>query len=249
LRRFLYDGDLGPDREVAISGGDARHIASVLRMQPGDRIVLFNASGDAWEAVIARCHKKGVVATTVQPAELPSTQKSAVSVTIAQSMLKDRKMDVLVRQLTELGIHRWIPVFTERSVARPDNRRMESRRARWQKITQEALKQCGRIKPMEIQAAMAFEAFLAAGRGNSLRVMFWEEESTGGLADLVLPATEGVSRVTVLIGPEGGFTAVEAGLAQEAGFVTTSLGPRILKAETASVAAATLVQHLFGDMM
>ena len=133
MRRFLYNDTLAELRKVTISGGDARHIHSVLRMKPGDRILLFNKRGEEWEAVISDCQKKNVGALVIRKMAQPPKARMGMPVTVAQSLLKDRKMDPIVRQLTELGIARWIPVSAERSIPRPDSRRLAARRDRWEK--------------------------------------------------------------------------------------------------------------------
>ncbi len=250
MRRFFYNNTLGESREVTISGTDARHIQHVLRMKPGDRIILFNERGEEWVAVISNCGKDSVDAMVTGMLSQSLGASVGAQITVAQSMLKDRKMDVIVRQLTELGIARWLPVFAERSVPRPDSRRLAARRLRWEKITREALKQCGRPKPMEIMAAATFEEFITSDWDRFMKVMFWEEKGTGHPSDLPrdMAAAKDFPEILILIGPEGGFAPREVERATQAGFVTASLGPRILRAETASVAAATLVQYLFGDL-
>jgi 16S rRNA (uracil1498-N3)-methyltransferase len=165
---------------------------------------------------------------------------------VAQGFLKDKKMDTLIRQLTELGISRWIPFFAARSVSRPDAARLERRAARWQKIATEALKQCRRTQPPRIETVAGFEQMLAAGVDADIKIAFWEEEQS------VLPEADRHGRVPgdifIILGPEGGLTSEEIALARQAGFKSVSLGPRILRAETATLAACTLVQHLYGDM-
>ena len=155
-------------------------------------------------------------------------------------------MDTLIRQLTELGISRWIPFFGARSVPRPDARKLAKRADRWQKIADEALKQCRRAQSPRIEMPSGFEQMLAAGADADVKIAFWEEEKT------VLPAAnrggEEISEIFIILGPEGGLTEAEINSARQAGFKSISLGPRILRAETATLAACTLVQHLYGDM-
>lgn len=249
MRRFLYNETLAESRKVTLIGGDARHIHHVLRMKPGDRIILFNESGEEWEAAISESGRKNVDVLVTRKLVRSAEAETGMPITIALSLLKDRKMDAIVRQLTELGIARWIPVFAQRSVPRPDSRRLATRRGRWEKITREALKQCGRRHPMVIDSAMHFGEFIRSDWDHCIKIMFWEEARATSLDDLSREAktAAGVSEVLVLIGPEGGFARREVEQALKAGFVTASLGPRILRAETASVAAAALVQYFFGD--
>ena len=157
-------------------------------------------------------------------------------------------MDGLVRQLTELGITSWVPFTAARSIPRPPKKRMDSRLDRWRKITAEALKQCRRGRTVNISAPMSFESILAQGADFDCRIIFWEEASVS-LDELEKSKPNQKPRkIITLFGPEGGFTREEVTSAKAAGFASASLGPRILKAETATIAGCTLLQFLFGDM-
>ena len=169
-----------------------------------------------------------------------------MQIVLAQAYLKDKKMDELVRRLTELGVTRWIPFMARRSVPTPDEKRGLARHQRWQKISLEAVKQCRRSRPMTIDAPVSFAQALEMAQSHDLKLFFWEGV---GAAPLTRPAGQpGPKRVFVMVGPEGGFDADEQRRAQAQGFCMTGMGPRILRAETATVAACTLIQFLFGDM-
>ena len=172
---------------------------------------------------------------------------SGVQIIVAQAFLKEKKMDNLVRKLCELGITRWVPFFSKRSIARPDAKRLEARSRRWQRIATEAVKQCRRIDTLQIADAISFEKMLDFSQDCDLRIVFWENESSLLSAD---PASEDnpPQKILLMLGPEGGFTDKEIERLQNYGFVCAGLGPRILRAETATIAAATLVQFLYGDM-
>jgi len=231
-----------------ITGSDARHIKTVLRLKSGDTIGLFDGEGFEYTARIESVSSKRVEVAVLQ--RLRSTAESPVKITVAQAFLKERKMDSLVRQLTELGITRWIPFFAERSIPRPAKTHLAARRERWEKIVREALKQCKRGRIPEIGEAASFEEVLTLSKTSDLKITFWEEESTpvnASLSDLSGPERE-IKNIFVLLGPEGGFTVREIENAGDSGFVTASLGPRILRAETATVAACVLLQYLYGDM-
>jgi len=165
---------------------------------------------------------------------------------LAQAYLKDKKMDQLARRLTELGVTRWLPFMAQRSIPSPDEKRGQARYQRWQKISQEAVKQCRRSRPMRIETPVSFAEAMEISRTCDLKLFFWEGPETQPLqrpADQPMPA-----KVFVMIGPEGGFDLAEYRAAQVQGFRMVGMGPRILRAETAAVAACTLVQFLFGDM-
>ena len=157
-------------------------------------------------------------------------------------------MDDLVRKLCELGVARWIPFFSQRSIARPDASRLAGRSRRWHRIAAEALKQCRRIDLPAIAAACSFNEVLDYSKACDLKIVFWENESAPLRRDIESKEKPSNGKILLMLGPEGGFTRGEIELAQRSGFIVAGLGPRILRAETATLAAVTLVQYLFGDM-
>ena len=245
MRRFFAPQKLAVGQSAVLSGSDAAHISRVLRLKTGDVIAVFDGKGHAYECRLETVAPDGVTVTVVKA--IPSRAEPGVHITFAQAMLKSKKMDTLIRMATELGISRWVPFFSERSVPTPDKKPMAARLDRWNKISREALKQCGRERFMDISAPVAMNEMLAMGRSCDRKIIFWECES--GAEGQVVPAPEGsVERVIVVVGPEGGFSAGEVEKAKSLGYATASLGPRILKADTAAIAAAVLMQFRFGDM-
>ncbi len=242
---FIKQSDLA-DSKAVVKGSDAHHIKNVLRLKPGDKIGLFDGTGLNYETRIATLLPKSVEVSVIR--SFPSKAESSVQITVAQALLKDRKMDLLVRQLTELGITRWIPFIAKRSVPRPDKKRLFTRTERWNKITKEAVKQCKRCCSSEIGATVSFEEVLNLGKDSDLKIVFWEEETKPVNKDLPVSNLKPPEKIFILLGPEGGFTLKEVEKAKTSGFITASLGPRILRAETATIAACTLLQYLFGDM-
>ncbi len=220
-------------------------MAKVLRLKEGDRVVLFDGTGNEYEAAIeaisAREARLSIKKYSRGLAEPP------VCITVAQGFLKERKMDILIRQLTELGISRWIPFAAVRSVSRPDVQRLTKRVVRWRKIATESLKQCRRARPPRIQTAAGFEQMLRFTGEADVKMAFWEAEEKSVLDADGFRDTD-LQEIFIIIGPEGGLTPEEIGLARQAGFQSVSLGPRILRAETATIAACALVQYLFGDL-
>ncbi|MBW2604302.1 MAG: 16S rRNA (uracil(1498)-N(3))-methyltransferase [Deltaproteobacteria bacterium] len=245
MRYFLIKPSEREDSILNITGPDARHIKTVLRMKPGDKIGLFDGKGFEYAAKIVDLSVGRVKVSIVR--RFRSTAESPLQITVAQAFLKEKKMDGLVRQLSELGIVKWIPFIAERSVPRPDKKQLSARTKRWEKIAKEAIKQCRRGRIMEIGETVSFEEMLNLGQYCDLKVAFWEDELQPVHADL--PGSDGqIKTVFALVGPEGGFTRKEIEKAGDRGFVTAGLGPRILRAETATVAVSVLLQYLFGDM-
>ena len=245
MRRFFIDRSALEQPVPVISGTDARHIRSVLRLQSGAELRLVDGQGQAYDARIIRM-APGRVEVKILRSFLAEREPGA-QIIIAQALLKDKKMDLLVRQLSELGIRTWVPFLSRRSIPRPRPAGRGDRRQRWEMIARAALKQCRRGRLLEITDTFTFEGALDYGRGCDVKIIFWENDPT----PLRLSRPEsgiGSSRVMALVGPEGGFTEQEIETAREAGFVTAGLGPRILKAETAAFTAGVLLQHLFGDL-
>lgn len=230
---------------MIITGPQARHAATVLRLKPGDRITLLDGRGQVAEAVITTCGRGRVAARIV--ARLPLYGESPLELTVAQAFLKAQKMDIVIRHLTELGVHRWMPFASRRSVARPAGASLQRRTQRWQDIAGEAVKQCRRSRLPRIQPMDNLEAVLAAAGSDGLRIIFWEEKGRR-LADVIGDSGRAARRALLIIGPEGGFEAPEVRTAMARGFEAASLGPRTLRAETAALAACALIQHIFGDL-
>lgn len=245
MRYFFIEQPATDGATALISGPDARHITTVLRLKPGDKIGLFDGRGFEYQARIEAVSSRSVQVAVLN--SFPSTAESPVEIIVAQAFLKERKMDGLVRQLTELGITQWIPFFAQRSVPRPNKKVLSARSERWQKIAKEALKQCKRACVPKIGEPASFEEMLSLGRTCDFKIAFWEDESTP-LTALPMQPKQKIKTIFAMLGPEGGFTVREIETARERGFITAALGPRILKAETATVAACVLLQYLYGDM-
>ena len=246
MRSFFVEPDEIRKPLARIGEKDARHIRKVLRLKPGARLRVTDGQGQFGEARVHRVERDHVV---VEILERFTLQPAAVSraLVVAQALLKERKMDGLIRALTELGITAWMPFGSARSVPQPDHSRLQARQERWRRIAREAVKQCGRRRLPEIRPVDGLADVIQAAEDFEHKIMFWE-------AAEVLPAkphddaaTSSPGRIILVVGPEGGFTAREAETAQRAGFQLASLGPRILRAETATLAAVSLVQYIFGD--
>jgi 16S rRNA (uracil1498-N3)-methyltransferase len=245
MRYFYIDPARMDGDRVKITGEEARHIARVVRLHKDDRIHLLDGCGKAYEGII-RDVSAAVVTVDITGQRSVDTE-SPLAITVAQALIKDRKMDRLIRQLTEVGVTRWIPFSARRSVARMKTTKIAARLQRWEKISLAAVKQCRRGRPMRIEAPMDFQSMLAASETADLKLIFWEQAAFGrGVPVVQMPSPR--KHCFLAVGPEGGFDETEMQAARRAGFVPLSLGPRILRAETAALAAAVLVQHWFGDL-
>ncbi|MDA3895354.1 MAG: 16S rRNA (uracil(1498)-N(3))-methyltransferase [Desulfobacteraceae bacterium] len=245
MKRFFIAPSEIIKASPVIDGPDAHHISTVFRLKPSDHIILIDGSGTEYEAEITHVSKKKITVTIVRN-NTPATEP-LIKLLIGQGYLKDKKMDMLVRHLTELGITQWLPVLSEYSVPKPDIKKIDSKMQRWDAIAKEAVKQCRRTRVPEILSPVTFQQAVEENFGADLKIIFYENE-TEPLAKTILLMKEKPSNIIALLGPEGGFSNKEVELAKSNGFIIASLGPRILRAETASLSACTIIQHLFGDM-
>jgi len=226
------------NNQISITADKARYLASVLRCKEGDELVIFNGAGDCFKTEISKAGKKEVIADVLE--KFPCNPESPVNITLVQSLLKGEKMDLVIQKTTELGVREIVPVVTERSQLR------ETRKtARWQKIAEEASRQSGRTVIPVVHEPVFFQGIFT---GNDLKGFIFYEEEGVRLSDSVSSFISHPSSLFIVIGPEGGFTKEEVELAKEKGLVAASLGKRILRAETAAIAAVTLAQYALGDM-
>lgn len=245
MRRFFVDREKILSDRPTLTGSDVKHIRTVLRLKPGDDVFLFDGKGLEYRARIAASTPKAITLSILE--RFTSISESPVKITIGQALLKAGKMDRVVRQVTELGIYALIPLLAERSVPRPKPGRWAEKKQRWQSIARESLKQCGRSQIPRLGPPASFKGLVGTSQAYDLKILF--HHSTTGLESRSWPRDRrNVRKVLALIGPEGGFTPDEVKLALECAFVCLSLGPRILKADTAAVAACAILQHAFGDV-
>lgn len=234
LPRFFFGDSASRGDRVVLHPDEARH-ARVRRLTPGERVALFDGGGHSYVAIVE--HSTGKQITVRIDDELPlHSGESPLQLTLAIALLKSDRIEWMIEKVTELGVTRIRPFVCEHSLAQPS----PARRQRWQSIALSAAKQCGRSVVPTIDGPCDFAEMLTNGGANG--ILFWEASAdTVGL-------NEPCTAMTLAIGPEGGFTETEVEHARRAGFRIATLGPRILRAETAAVAAVTLAQHAWGDI-
>jgi 16S rRNA (uracil1498-N3)-methyltransferase len=241
LTRVYIDAPVIAGKHLLLEGSAANHVARVLRLRVGDALTLFNGGGGEFGAHIDEIHKDSVL---VRVAEHRSTDReSSLSLTLAQGISRGERMDWVIQKATELGTARIVPVSTKRSVVRLDERQAERKWQHWRAIAVAACEQCGRNRIPELTEPVDFYELLASAAAAPTRLLL----SPGG--DTRLDDLEDVGAgIMVLIGPEGGLEDIEQEAALAAGFKTVRLGPRVLRTETAAIAALTIIQHHFGDL-
>ncbi|OGQ80302.1 MAG: hypothetical protein A3F90_10690 [Deltaproteobacteria bacterium RIFCSPLOWO2_12_FULL_60_19] len=243
-RFFVFRENLRGET-ATVTGQELDHIRKVLRLAPGDPVTLFDDSGWEHEGVI-----RSYAARSGEIAILKSFQperESPLRVTLAQALGKGEKMEWVVEKATELGVAQIAPFVSSRTVPRLDRAGSEKRRARWQKIALSATKQSGRTKVPEILEITDFPTLVRHAWPCALKLLCWEGESQLNLTQLHRE-TPSVESLLLAIGPEGGLSPDEVAEATRNGFKSVGLGKRILRTETAALAALSLAQFLWGDM-
>jgi 16S rRNA (uracil1498-N3)-methyltransferase len=245
MARFFLPTRQIEDHRATITGVELDHLRRVLRLRPEDRVVVFDDAGCEHEGIIRSLSEDRGEIEIIRSYQV--NNESPLKTTLALGLTKGEKMDWVVEKATELGVHTVVPFLSDYTVPKLNERKIAQRSERWQKIALSAAKQCGRVRIPEIMALTGFRDLLAQVSREKLRLLFWEKECQHGLVELKETRTS-IGEVVVMIGPEGGFSAQEAALALEHGFKPVRLGPRILRAETAAVAALSAVQVLWGDL-
>ncbi len=245
MRRFFVTQGVLDKATATISGELFHHVSTVLRLDTGDRVLLAENNGKEAVALITSVGKDSLtVALEYLPARSPGM--SPLSVTLYQGLPKGDKIDMILQKATELGADAIIPFRALRSVPKPDAGRIEKRLMRWERIVQEAARQSGRKSLPQLGFATGI-AELILLREHSLKLLLWEGETDNSLKGVLSPLSR-PKDVALIIGPEGGLTEEEAKLAIAAGYLPVTLGERILRTETAGIAALAILQYVWGDM-
>lgn len=237
MRRFYAPVSSFSRDAVVLGEEETRHLRDVLRLRQGAEVYVIDGEGREFRCRIETIGKKATDLTIIEAAA-PTAPESPLDLTLAAAILKGDKFDLVIQKAVELGITRLIPLETERGDVKLKDARKKLER--WERIILEASKQSGRARLMEIAAPSALADVVADGKG--MVIVF--AEASGG----PFPKSLSADKITVVIGPAGGWASDELELARSAGATIVTLGGRILRAETAAITAAALVQHRFGDL-
>jgi 16S rRNA (uracil1498-N3)-methyltransferase len=245
-RFILIGAALAEGAEIALPDDIAHQARDVLRLAPGDSLALLDGRGGEWTATLVAVGRAGVQARLGARAEADGEPRSHI--VLYQGLLKAAKFEWVLQKGTELGVAAFVPLRTERSVTGAEDVGT-SKRTRWQRILTEATEQCGRARVPDLAEPLALAEAARALPPGALALIPWERERATSLrAALAGLASESEPVIHLFIGPEGGFAEREVALAREHGVVPVSLGPRILRAETAAIAAVTLALAAVGDL-
>jgi len=241
--RFYLPAERWNPEHLVLEEEEAHHCLDVMRCREGDRIIVFNGVGAEAEGEIVATAKGSV---TVKARLFSATPRPATAITLGQAIPKGKQMDLILQKATELGVSRLVPLLSERTVVQLDGEDLDRKRQKWQRIVIEACKQCGQNWVPEVAAPVRVESFARSVKdpfrliaaigpdGKSLKSLLAAREEEG----VPLPAA-----ATVLIGPEGDFTPAEVAAALSLGFLPLTLGPIILRSETAAIYTVSILGH------
>ena len=253
-RRFYapHEGSGARDAgaRLTLSSEESRHLRDVLRLRPGDEAYAFDGEGREYACAVVEVGRGNAGATLEVRARVePQKPESPLGLALAVALLKGEKFDMVVQKATELGVVRVVPVLTARSDVRPREAAGSARRtARWQRLALEAAKQSGRARVPRLVEPVEFASLVASGPAEGEARLFFSERDGASLAEALPGRPAQPPTATALVGPEGGWESEEIEAARRNGWAVVTLGGRTLRAETAAVVVAALLQHLCGDL-
>lgn len=239
VARFYTEGALRAGGVSLLPEDTAHHAVHVLRLRPGDEVILFNGRGGEYAGRIAAVERLRVAVDVLEHRRVE--RESPLAVTLVQGVSAGEKMDFTVQKATELGVAALQPVIAARSVGRLAGERAELKRVHWRRVAVAACEQCGRNRVPEVLPVLALAQFCGAAASEGARLLL-SRRAQLGLRGARLDGT-----VALAAGPEAGFTAEEEAMLADAGFLPVRLGPRVLRTETAALAALAALNVLAGD--
>lgn len=246
MHRFFVPSLPSGDGEFPLGPEDSRKICRVLRLNPGDEIILWDEAGSEYRALITKVTGQFVYVRVLE--ELENRTESPLFLSLVQGIPKGDRLELIIQKATELGVQRIYPVITERTVVRVPEERRASRMKRWQAIAREAARQCGRVHIPEIAEINTLEGILGILERGAIKLILWERETSGLKAYLRSFSSPPRVPVYLFVGPEGGFSAQEVESCIAMGGTAVSLGPRILRTETAGLIGLGLLLYEWGDL-
>ena len=242
MQRFFIPKDWIQQDTVTITGAPLRQIGYVLRLKPTDRIIVLDNSGWEFEVEIERITKEQALGKVIT--KEPGQGEPRVKITLYQALLKSDKFELVLQKGVELGVSSFVPLISERCISRKES---AAKIERWGKIIQEAAEQSERVVLPVLHPLISFEGACRSVKSPAL--MLWEEEKSESLKQtLQNPPFKNATGISLFIGPEGGFPESEKELARQNGIAVASLGKRILRAETAGLAAVSAILYETGEM-
>jgi 16S rRNA (uracil1498-N3)-methyltransferase len=250
LTRVYVDAALDPGSVIELPAETASHVAKVLRARSGDELIVFNGDGREFTGSIESVRGSRVSASI--GGSRPVDRESPLAITLVQCVPRGDRMDFIIQKATELGVARIVPVLSQRSVVRLDKSQAESKGVHWRAVAVSACEQCGRNRLPAIDTAQPLLNYLGESAAKAGPRLVFEPETAPreptAAEDPAGPADAAITDAEIAIGPEGGFASDELEAFRVAGFSQVGLGPRILRTETAAIAAVVWLQARYGDL-
>lgn len=247
MRRFFVTPEAVQGNTISFDGELAYHMGKVLRLTVGEQVTVCTGDGAAYVVKLQQFSKNSIGGVILQ--RLENQQETAVQVVLYQGMPKGDKLELIIQKCTELGVSAVVPIETSRSVVRLDSSKAAKKIERWQKIAQEASQQSKRVQVPAIGPYLQWKPFLQRLQQEAgLTVIFWEDEQTQGLKQLLQQLPQQPQKINLVVGPEGGLSAEEVEQLRQAGAVSASLGKRILRTETAGMLGVGIVLYQFDEL-
>lgn len=250
MHRFFVDpSDINLDLgKISIKGEDVKHIKKVLRLKEGQEVEVSDGLGNEYIVVIDRMGKD-ILDACIKEKSI-SNKESDLRITLFQSIPKSTKMDFIIQKCTELGVHSIVPIVTKRSIVQLDTpKAKEKKLERWQRIAYEAAKQSKRDRIPKIEALQDFNDIWNQIRQNDVNLVAYENEKAKGIKELIKNQCPPIyNNIGVIVGPEGGFEEHEIKALEDKGVFSISLGPRILRTETAGIVLLAILMYELGDL-
>ncbi len=246
MTRFFVPTDQIHDNTVILKGEDRHHLLNVLRQGPGAEITVLNGKGQEYQVKVITITSDEVIGEIIKQVERQTEPK--IKIVLVQSLPKGDKFEFILQKNTELGVSVYQPVISERSTIRLDDGGARKKEERWRKIIREAAEQSGRQIIPELRPVRSWNQFLKERDFPGLLLIPWEGEKEHSLKQVLNEQKEAPENITVVIGSEGGFSQKEVEQAVQVGAIPVTLGPRILRTETAGLVVASTILYHFGDL-
>lgn len=246
MPKFFVDDTCIFENKICIVGDDVNHIKNVLRLKPGNNIIVSNGKDKEFEVKITGIRDKVVETEIIR--QIYQNVEPSIDITLIQGLPKSDKLELIIQKAVEIGVKKIIPIITERVIVKLDKEKLQPKVERWQKIAEQAAKQSGRNIIPEVSKPVNYKEFLKIIQNYELAILLYEKELKLTLRKVLMEIESKPKSVAIFVGPEGGFSEKEIELAKQYHIQLVSLGPRILRTETAGLVSAGIVLYQFGEL-
>lgn len=244
MRKFFINNSNVKGNKVYIDGPDYKHIKNVLRLKPGDNIIVNIGKDNEYQVEITGFTKDNIEADIIK--EYNNQTEPCVNISLFQAIPKGEKMEYIIQKAVEIGVSKVIPIITDRVVVKIDDKNAKTKTERWQRVAEQASKQNKRCQVPEISNPIELKNSIEMIRKYDIALILYENESNNTLRDVLKKIDKSISKIAILVGPEGGLCENELEMLKEFHIVT--LGNRILRTETAGLVTSAIILYETGDL-